>query len=137
MQSTTISQNEISNAVANYYAASASAYYSSNEITTLTNDGIDTNSQEYLTKYELDDNHHNNFLNATAELAAQVPDDIRVEVLNTDDLWNKIQEDTTSNSDIWFDHLDKTTNLVYSRMDNANDPLWAKSGLIKSLWHQF
>ncbi len=136
LQAITTRQNEVSEATANYYASAVSAYYSSNELVLITNEGIDLNSPEYITKYQLDDKHYNDFLNATAVLASQVPKDIRQEVLKTQELWGQIKEDTAANEDLWFEHLDKTTSIIYSRINNNEDPVWNHSGLFFSLFKQ-
>jgi hypothetical protein len=122
-------REQIAKSLAEFYSSAATVYYAAKERENVM--AADESGQYGLTLYKLFDQRYKEFLSSSTLLASLVPPALRDEVLNVEDLWDKINDKgfEAVPGKMWFDNLDKLRCTILDSISYSSitDPFWKRA----------
>lgn len=116
-------REQVAKSLANFYASAATVYYAAKDY-----QRTPETNPDRMTFYKLFDQHYREFLSSSTLLASLVPPVLREEVLEVEDVWDKIGDEGFGavSGKKWFDLLDAVRyrildSIAYNRLI---DPFW-------------
>jgi len=117
----------ISRTIANFYSSAAAEFYAAQLVNNV--DDKTRNEPYYVMVLELEDKHYIEFLNSSTQLAAEVPPDLRNEILSIEQYWVEIREKNYNDPKIeneWFRRIDSLREKILESIKYSKflDPGW-------------